>query len=172
MANESRLAWLREEAPVSGMDSERWFRVHFPHGWTENSKWGAIEAYASETAPYRQAPLYGVSATESVGYEYLQTPPPPSTQRCLITGNECGSDTWMAGQPCRCQACQAFLNRRPDFDPWGIEKAMLDEASRPTEMALCEINALILHPDQCYVFRAHPGCEKCAAYLAAQGVEK
>lgn len=26
--------------------------------------------------------------------------------RCLVTGNPCGTDTWMAGQPCRCAACR------------------------------------------------------------------
>lgn len=28
-------------------------------------------------------------------------------------------------------------------------------------MYLCETQFLALHPDQLYVFRVHPGCEKC-----------
>lgn len=35
----------------------------------------------------------------------------------------------------------------------------------PIEMALCEINQLILHPDQVYIFRKFNGCKSCEAYL-------
>ena len=36
----------------------------------------------------------------------------------------------------------------------------------PTEMYLCEINHLILHSDQPYIFRKHPDCYGCNKYLA------
>ena len=31
------------------------------------------------------------------------------TLRCHYTTNPCGTDTWQAGTPCVCQACQAWL---------------------------------------------------------------
>lgn len=31
-------------------------------------------------------------------------------RRCEITGNECGTDTWMKGRPCKCDQCQAYLD--------------------------------------------------------------
>jgi hypothetical protein len=34
----------------------------------------------------------------------------------------------------------------------------------PIELYLCEINRLILHPDQLYIFRKHPDCKECAKY--------
>ena len=36
----------------------------------------------------------------------------------------------------------------------------------PAEMYLCEINHLILHSDQPYIFRKHPDCYGCNKYLA------
>lgn len=33
----------------------------------------------------------------------------PSSLRCLITGNSCGTDTWQVGHPCKCSECQAWL---------------------------------------------------------------
>jgi hypothetical protein len=27
-------------------------------------------------------------------------------RRCEITKNECGTDTWMAGRPCKCKPCR------------------------------------------------------------------
>lgn len=41
-----------------------------------------------------------------------------------------------------------------------------DSSQGPTEMAVCEIDHLILHADQTYVFRVMPNCEKCAAYVS------
>lgn len=29
---------------------------------------------------------------------------------CLITNNECGTDTWQTGSPCRCNNCQLFIH--------------------------------------------------------------
>jgi hypothetical protein len=29
--------------------------------------------------------------------------------RCRHSGNPCGTDTWMAGDPCRCESCQYYL---------------------------------------------------------------
>lgn len=34
----------------------------------------------------------------------------------------------------------------------------------PTEMYVCEIDHLILHANQPYIFRVHPHCDKCKAY--------
>jgi hypothetical protein len=31
-------------------------------------------------------------------------------RRCERTGNECGTDTWMKGRPCKCDQCQAYLD--------------------------------------------------------------
>ena len=31
------------------------------------------------------------------------------TQRCEITNNPCGTDTWTVGHPCQCLACQKYL---------------------------------------------------------------
>ena len=33
--------------------------------------------------------------------------------RCAFTGNPCGTDTWMVGQPCRCAPCQQWIARQP-----------------------------------------------------------
>lgn len=43
------------------------------------------------------------------------------------------------------------------------------EESQPTEIALCEIEHICLHPDQLYVFRKVPGCVACEAYLDPKG---
>lgn len=37
------------------------------------------------------------------------------------------------------------------------------ESAEPMEMALCEQDGVSLRPDQPYIFRVLPGCEKCAA---------
>ncbi len=37
----------------------------------------------------------------------------PSTGRCKVTGNPCGTDTWMEGIPCKCESCQAYLKGNP-----------------------------------------------------------
>jgi hypothetical protein len=29
--------------------------------------------------------------------------------RCLVTGNQCGTDTWFVGSSCKCAACQRWL---------------------------------------------------------------
>jgi hypothetical protein len=29
--------------------------------------------------------------------------------RCKVTGNPCGSDTWMVGHPCQCSECQKYI---------------------------------------------------------------
>lgn len=29
--------------------------------------------------------------------------------RCKITGNPCGTDTWIEGCPCTCENCQRYL---------------------------------------------------------------
>ena len=34
---------------------------------------------------------------------------PRLAPRCLVTGNLCGTDTWMDGGPCRCAECQAWI---------------------------------------------------------------
>jgi hypothetical protein len=39
-------------------------------------------------------------------------------------------------------------------------------AERPTEMYLCEVDHLILHPDQLYRFSVHPDCIGCASYVS------
>jgi hypothetical protein len=31
-------------------------------------------------------------------------------RRCEITGNQCGTDTWMKGSPCHCPQCAAWLD--------------------------------------------------------------
>lgn len=30
-------------------------------------------------------------------------------KRCRITNNPCGTDTWMVGESCQCDECQAWL---------------------------------------------------------------
>jgi hypothetical protein len=35
-----------------------------------------------------------------------------SPRRCLVTKNECGTDTWSAAHPCRCLQCLAWLAER------------------------------------------------------------
>ncbi len=32
--------------------------------------------------------------------------------RCSVTGNPCGTDTWMEGHPCKCDGCQLWLHLR------------------------------------------------------------
>jgi hypothetical protein len=32
-----------------------------------------------------------------------------SVERCEVTGNPYGTDTWTEGQPCRCSNCQRML---------------------------------------------------------------
>lgn len=32
-----------------------------------------------------------------------------SAPRCLVTGNLCGTDTWMVGRECQCTACQEWI---------------------------------------------------------------
>lgn len=33
------------------------------------------------------------------------------TERCEVTGNPVGTDTWMVGHPCQCAACQRMVRR-------------------------------------------------------------
>ena len=38
--------------------------------------------------------------------------------KCKITGNECGTDTWMEGRPCLCENCQRWLaENQKDLPP-------------------------------------------------------
>jgi hypothetical protein len=38
--------------------------------------------------------------------------------RCLVTGNECGTDTWQVGSPCGCRNCILYmLQSGPDRNP-------------------------------------------------------
>ena len=37
--------------------------------------------------------------------------------------------------------------------------------AKPTEMYLCEIDHVILHPDQTYIFREDPNCVLCKKYI-------
>jgi len=46
-----------------------------------------------------------------------------------------------------------------------VKEAVQNIDPAPTEMFICEINALVLHANQPYIFRVHPGCEKCKAYF-------
>lgn len=32
-------------------------------------------------------------------------------ERCEITGNPCGTDTWVVGRPCQCNPCQRYVAR-------------------------------------------------------------
>lgn len=45
------------------------------------------------------------------------------------------------------------------------------EKSHPTELHLCEVNRLILHPDQTYVFRYDPNCALCKQYINGTRLE-
>ena len=36
------------------------------------------------------------------------------------------------------------------------------------EMYICEIAHIILHPNQQYIFRTHPTCQKCLNYLKGE----
>ena len=33
-------------------------------------------------------------------------------RRCEITGNPCGTDTWVKGTPCHCSQCAAWLDEK------------------------------------------------------------
>lgn len=33
--------------------------------------------------------------------------------KCLITQNECGTDTWSSGHPCHCENCKKWLEGKP-----------------------------------------------------------
>jgi len=35
-------------------------------------------------------------------------------ERCEITNNPCGTDTWVVGRPCRCNPCQRYVARTPE----------------------------------------------------------
>ncbi len=37
-------------------------------------------------------------------------------QICEITGNQCGTDAWMVGRPCKCNACQVYLKYKEMLD--------------------------------------------------------
>lgn len=37
---------------------------------------------------------------------------PAAEERCLHTGNPCGTDTWMVGHPCKCVECQLYIAKQ------------------------------------------------------------
>lgn len=47
--------------------------------------------------------------------------------RCEVTGNPCGTDTWMMGRPCVCKACSSMLI---DMPPTPAEEALADQESK------------------------------------------
>lgn len=46
-----------------------------------------------------------------------------------------------------------------------IIAAHVPQLERVTEIGICEIDNLILHPDQLYIFRIMEGCDKCQRYI-------
>ena len=42
---------------------------------------------------------------------------------------------------------------------------IIELKKRVVTMYVCEINHLILHPNQLYIFIQHPDCEACKKYL-------
>lgn len=54
-----------------------------------------------------------IGGTHLCGHGRMALLCPTCSTRCLITRNECGTDTWMVGHPCRCSHCQAWLKSQP-----------------------------------------------------------
>ena len=58
--------------------------------------------------------------------------------RCHITGNLCGTDTWVPGKPCRCPACTVYMARR-----WAEGNRFLsDESGAHASTVLVALDAL------------------------------
>jgi hypothetical protein len=59
-------------------------------------------------------------------------------RRCKVTGNPCGTDTWMVGGSCPCAECQTYLHEKGDEIPnperyWAGLNLVFDSAPRLTE---------------------------------------
>ena len=44
--------------------------------------------------------------------KYLSKEKKQEAERCEVTTNPCGSDTWAEGYSCECSSCQAWLKTR------------------------------------------------------------
>ena len=62
--------------------------------------------------------------------------PPLDELRCRITGNQCGTDTWMVGHPCQCDNCQAWLRGRAEPAEGERLTDWTNEESVPKEVVL------------------------------------
>jgi len=52
--------------------------------------------------------------------------------RCKITGNPCGTDTWMRGSECQCGPCQRWLGQREGIAKWNARmRTQIAGASGP-----------------------------------------
>ena len=46
--------------------------------------------------------------------------------KCEVTGNICGTDTWPEGQPCLCRNCQEYLLKNIEEIPIEYAKVIND----------------------------------------------
>lgn len=79
----------------------------------------------------------------------------PAPKSCKVTGNPCGTDTWMVGHPCKCENCQEWLRAAPKpAPPAPLTLIDLAEALNGYDAGNCTRTTVLIRLNEILVRRA------------------